>query len=91
MYDANRHKAASSEKLMDLLLNSKGKISFHASTKFWNFWNARILEKIRAENRRTEKDEEYLVHLNLLFEDFLANKLGKNYDGIDFKACDLLL
>lgn len=84
MYDANKFKILSDNKILDILMKTDGVVKFTSSTKFWNFWNARIIEKIRAENRKTEKDEEYLNLLNGLFGDFLDGKLGHNYDGSDF-------
>lgn len=84
MYDANRFKILSDEKLLEMLLNTEGPIIFKASTNFWNFWNGRILEKIRAENRGKEKDLEYLKNLDVLFKEFSEGKLGHNYEGGDF-------
>jgi predicted NAD-dependent protein-ADP-ribosyltransferase YbiA (DUF1768 family) len=86
MYDANNYKILSNKDILDLLIITKGKISFNQSTNFWNFWNSRILEKIRAENRKTENDLEYLEILNVLFNDFFDEKLGANYEGFDFKV-----
>ena len=91
MYDANRFKILSSQELLDILMKTNGKVTLTSSTNFWNFWNARILEKIRAENRKTGNDEEYLFVLNGLFQDFIDGKLGQNYDGNDFKASQYFL
>ena len=85
MYHANNYKILSNNDILDLLIKTKGKITLQQSTNFWNFWNARILEKIRAENRQSEKDLEYLNILNELFNAFLEGKLGHNYEGDDFE------
>ena len=47
MYKVNLEKFSQNKALKDLLLRTKGPITFYKSSKFWRYWNGKILEKIR--------------------------------------------
>ncbi len=77
MYEANKEKIEQNPQLLETLIKTEGQVYFFESTYFWNYWNARIIERIRATNRRTEKDLQYLQILEKKFEDF---KNGDDYN-----------
>ncbi len=81
MYLANKFKIEQNQDLLELLMKTQGAVKLSESTKFWNFWNARILERVRAENRNSEEDRVYLEKLLKLFNDFESSKLKSDiYD-----------
>ena len=47
MYRVNFEKFSQNKRLRDILLETKGPITFLGSSKFWRYWNGKILEKIR--------------------------------------------
>ncbi len=51
---ANTLKFSQNPDLKDILINTDGKILFRASTPFWNEWNGKILEYLRAYFRLEE-------------------------------------
>ncbi len=75
MYYANKFKIEQNLSLLEILVKTEGIIKLEESTTFWNFWNARILERIRAENRQNDNDNQYLEKLKILFEDYENGKV----------------
>lgn len=57
MYKGNFAKFEQNKEFVEKLTASKGPVRFLSSTDFWNYWNARIMERIRAEFRDTEEDK----------------------------------
>lgn len=51
MYNGNKLKFDQNPELARALMASEGKVSFGASSAFWCRWNARIMERLRAELR----------------------------------------
>jgi len=47
MYRVNFAKYSQNEELKNILLSTRGDIKFYGSTKFWNTWNGKILERLR--------------------------------------------
>jgi len=85
MYDANFHKISQNPDLQEKLTQTKSVIKLEQSTKFWNYWNARILETIRAELRGTEEDVKYLQELNKQFEDYYNGKFNESIYNKPYK------
>jgi ribA/ribD-fused uncharacterized protein len=57
MYEGNAAKLAQHKELTEALVNTgNAEIKFTSSTDFWNKWNGKIFERIRAELRGTEED-----------------------------------
>eukprot|EP01121_Diplochlamys_sp_Union-15-3_P021889 TRINITY_DN910_c0_g1_i2.p1 TRINITY_DN910_c0_g1~~TRINITY_DN910_c0_g1_i2.p1 ORF type:complete len:183 (+),score=41.26 TRINITY_DN910_c0_g1_i2:1-549(+) len=51
MYEGNKAKFEQNPNLKEALLKTKGSVTFHLSSPFWNAWNAKIIELIREELR----------------------------------------
>lgn len=58
MYEGNKAKFEQNEDLKKSLCESEGSVKFNNSTAFWNYWNGKIMERIRAEFRGNEGDLE---------------------------------
>ena len=57
MYIANYAKIHQNPDLAKRLACTNGSISFIHSSDFWNYWNSRIFERIRAEIRQNEEQD----------------------------------
>lgn len=76
MYIGNKARFEQHPDLAKKLCSSKGKVIFEASSPFWNKWNGLIMERIRAEMRNQDKeDQETAKSIKKLMEDYeLQNK-----------------
>ena len=75
MYTGNRACFDQYEDQVKDLINTKGPIKFHGSTPFWNFWNGKIMERLRAEFRNTEEDQKIAQEIRELMDKYMQNPL----------------
>jgi ribA/ribD-fused uncharacterized protein len=56
MYEGNKVRFEQNPEIAKSLCKTTGSISMSGSTNFWNYWNGIIMERIRAELRRSPED-----------------------------------
>jgi len=56
MYQGNKARFEQNPDIANSLCKTTGSISMSGSTNFWNYWNGIIMERIRAEFRRSPDD-----------------------------------
>jgi predicted NAD-dependent protein-ADP-ribosyltransferase YbiA (DUF1768 family) len=74
MYTGNKAKIEQNPEFMKKLCSSKGPIVFTRSSDFWNYWNGKIFERIRAECRQNgEEDLKVISEITELMEKYKAS------------------
>ena len=61
MYEANYEKFVQNDELKKVLIDTKGDIAITDSSTFWNYWNGRILMRIRAELRKNGEEDDIMI------------------------------
>ena len=56
MYEGNKVRFEQNQEITKSLCSTAGSISMSGSTKFWNYWNGIIMERIRAELKGSSED-----------------------------------
>eukprot|EP00047_Mylnosiga_fluctuans_P014269 m.36968 g.36968 ORF g.36968 m.36968 type:complete len:168 (+) comp5420_c0_seq1:72-575(+) len=77
MYVGNKARFEQHPELLAPLVSTHGKVVFTGSTSFWNKWNGKIMELIRAEARRGPGDAEHATALWQEIEAYEALNAGK--------------
>jgi predicted NAD-dependent protein-ADP-ribosyltransferase YbiA (DUF1768 family) len=75
MYEGNKAKFEQNPELAKKLCSTKGQVIFTKSSDFWNYWNGRIMERIRAEIRQDgEFDLKIAAERKASMDDYRASK-----------------
>eukprot|EP01098_Paradermamoeba_levis_P014588 TRINITY_DN701_c0_g1_i1.p1 TRINITY_DN701_c0_g1~~TRINITY_DN701_c0_g1_i1.p1 ORF type:complete len:163 (-),score=53.00 TRINITY_DN701_c0_g1_i1:61-549(-) len=75
MYDGNKAKFEQNQDLRNILLATRGPVTFSESSGFWCMWNARIIQLVREELRpEGKRDEDRIKELRSLIEDYEEKK-----------------
>lgn len=80
MYRGNCAKFAQNKEFVDNLIQTKGEVIFTKSSSFWNFWNGRIMERIRAEFRNNEEDKIVVAKIKEMMEIYKKDPKNFKYD-----------
>ena len=78
MYQGNKAKFEQNKSFIEELIKTKGIIVFKSSTNFWNYWNGKIMERLRAEFRDTEEDRKVAEEITGLMSKYREEKKNKN-------------
>ena len=70
MYKGNKAKFEQNKDFVEKLCITTGPVKFEESNVFWNYWNGKIMERLRAEFRNTEEDKKVAAEINLLMEKY---------------------
>ncbi|CAF1482764.1 unnamed protein product, partial [Didymodactylos carnosus] len=71
MYIGNKAKFEQNPRWANILCESVGRITFRASTSFWNGWNGLLLERIRAELRHNGiEDDKTVMRVKKMMEQY---------------------
>ena len=74
MYQGNKAKFEQNKKFIDQLIKTTGIVVFKSSTDFWNYWNGKIMERLRAEFRDIEEDKKIAEEIADLMRKYRQNK-----------------
>ncbi len=67
MYEGNLERFLQNPQIAETLCSTKGSIVMSGSTTFWNKWNGKIMERIRAELRGKDDDLIFAEKLKMEF------------------------
>lgn len=74
MYLGNKAKFEQNKSLIEQLIKTTGPIVFKSSADFWNYWNGKIMERLRAEFRGTEEDRKVAEEITELMRKYREEK-----------------
>jgi N-glycosidase YbiA len=70
MYEGNKARFEQNPEIIKSLCDTKGSIKMSGSTTFWNKWNGKIMERLRAEFRASVDDLIVAEKLRKEMEDY---------------------
>ena len=76
MYKANKAKFDQNPDLVEKLIQSKGRVRFLGFSDFWNYWNSRVIERIRAELRNLKDDKRVSQEIQTMMEKYRLDPKG---------------